>query len=249
MVPAGLHDMAGVEARVGPKCERAGRPRSSHTPDELSDEALRPSSRSGRSLAEPDVEDLAGLCTRANQWVVAEDLGVAEGGALLVVSVHRTDRRVDVDGHRLGTGPRAERPRPGEHRLGDLVELADVAEAESAGGRSRASKAPSPCGRAPPRSTPSAARRRHRCIPRRRPSRARASRPDVPGRDGHRRAPRRGLRGRASRSAPRRERDPHRPRRGRRRTSPTSATGCAKMASKRCLSDPGNGFFGESNSP
>jgi hypothetical protein len=130
VIPAGLYDMAGVEARVGPKADRAGRPRSSHTPDELSDEAFRPSARSGRSLSEPDVEDLAGVCTRANQRVVAEHLGVAEGGALLVVAIHRTDRGIDVDGHRLGTGPRAKGPRPGEHRLGDLVELADVAEAE-----------------------------------------------------------------------------------------------------------------------
>ncbi len=77
------------------------------------------------------MEDLARICTRANQWVVAEHLGVAERGALLVVAIHRTDRGIDVDGHRLGTGPRAEGPRPRQHRLGDLVELADVAEAES----------------------------------------------------------------------------------------------------------------------
>ena len=77
------------------------------------------------------MEDLARVCTRANQWVVTEDVGVTEGGTLLVVPVHGADRRIDVDGHRLGTGPRAKRPRPGEHRLGELVELADVAEAES----------------------------------------------------------------------------------------------------------------------
>src|ERR1039458_8899253 len=123
--------MAGVEARIGPKADRAGRPRSPHTPDELSDEPFRPSSRSGGPLPEPDVEDLARVCTRAEQWVVAEHLGVTERGTLFVVPVHGADRRVDVDGHRLGTGPRAKRPRPGEHRLGELVELADVAEAES----------------------------------------------------------------------------------------------------------------------
>ena len=77
------------------------------------------------------MKDLACICTRAEQWVVTEDVGVTEGGTLLVVPVHGTNRRVDVDDHRLGTWPRAKRPRPGEHRLGNLVELADVAEAES----------------------------------------------------------------------------------------------------------------------
>jgi len=51
------------------------------------------------------VEDLACICTRAEEWVVAENVGVTEGGTLFVVPVHRTDRRVDVDGHRLALGP------------------------------------------------------------------------------------------------------------------------------------------------
>ena len=131
MVPAGLDDVTGVEARVGAQGERAGRPGAPAPSDELSDEALRTPSRSRRALAEPDVEDLARVGSRREQRVVAEDVGVAEGGALLLVAVHRADRRVHVDRHRPGAGSRARRPRPCEHRLGELVELTDVAEVEA----------------------------------------------------------------------------------------------------------------------
>ena len=110
MIPAGLYDMAGVEARVGSKRDRAGRPRSPHTPDELSDEPFRPSARSGRSLSEPDVEDLACICTRAEQWVVAEHLGVAEGGACL--SWPYTGQIVESTSMVIGSEPG---PAPSDH--------------------------------------------------------------------------------------------------------------------------------------
>ena len=131
VVPARRHHEAGVEARVGSECERPGRPGSSASPDELTHEALGSAPRARTALSEAEVEDLSGLSPGREQRVVAEDLRVAEGGTGLVVTVDRANRRIHVDGHRLVTRSRAERPGTGDQQLGNLVELADVSEGEA----------------------------------------------------------------------------------------------------------------------
>jgi hypothetical protein len=78
------------------------------------------------------VEDLSGLRPHGEQGVVAEDSAVAVGGALLLLAVHLTDRRVEVDHRLLAPRPGTERPGPPD-RLGDhRVELANVPEGEGA---------------------------------------------------------------------------------------------------------------------
>lgn len=74
------------------------------------------------------MEHLAGLCAGSEQRVIAEDLRVAVGGALLLLAVHFADRRVDVDRHRCRTWTSPHRPGPSEQRLGEAVELADMAD-------------------------------------------------------------------------------------------------------------------------
>jgi hypothetical protein len=78
------------------------------------------------------VQHLAGVGTGGQQRVVAELAGVAMGGALLVVAVNLADRGVRIDGHRAVSRSGACLPRPGQHGLGEPVELADVPEAEHA---------------------------------------------------------------------------------------------------------------------
>jgi hypothetical protein len=78
------------------------------------------------------MQDLAGVGTAGQQRVVAEGVGVAVGGALLCVAVHLAHRGVQVHRHRLMTGARPSRPRPGKDLLGEPVELADVPEGERA---------------------------------------------------------------------------------------------------------------------
>jgi hypothetical protein len=76
------------------------------------------------------MEHLASVRPGRQEWVVTQDLGVAEPGALLVVAVDLHDRRVEID--RRGRGPRSRTERPGaadrccDHR----IELADVPEGE-----------------------------------------------------------------------------------------------------------------------
>jgi hypothetical protein len=67
-----------------------------------------------------------------NQWVVAEGVGGAGGGALLWVAVHLADGGAQVDGHRPIAGSGAGRPGPLECLLGEAVELAEVPEGEGA---------------------------------------------------------------------------------------------------------------------
>jgi hypothetical protein len=79
------------------------------------------------------VQHLTGVSTGGNKRVVAQGVGVAVGGALLVVAVHLAHGGVQVHGHRpiawAGTGG----PGPGEELLGEPVELAHMPE----GGRAQ----------------------------------------------------------------------------------------------------------------
>jgi hypothetical protein len=64
--------------------------------------------------------------------MVAERVGVAVCGALLVVAVHLSDGGLQVDRHQPITGSGTSPPRPGQHLLGQAVELADMPEGEGA---------------------------------------------------------------------------------------------------------------------
>jgi hypothetical protein len=76
------------------------------------------------------MEDLTGPGPHRHQRVVAEDVGVAVGGALFQLAVDLADRRVEIDHHRSVARARSERPGP-SGRLGHhLVELADGPEGE-----------------------------------------------------------------------------------------------------------------------
>jgi hypothetical protein len=77
-------------------------------------------------------EHLAGVGPGGQQRVVAEGVGVAVGGALVVVAVDLAHGGVQVHGHRPITGTPAGRPRAREQLLAQPVELADVAEGEGA---------------------------------------------------------------------------------------------------------------------
>jgi hypothetical protein len=54
----------------------------------------------GGTLAQPGVQHLTGVGARRQQRVIAERLGVAVRGALLVLAVDLADRRVQIDRHR-----------------------------------------------------------------------------------------------------------------------------------------------------
>jgi hypothetical protein len=76
-------------------------------------------------------EHLAAVGTGGEQRMLAEGVGVAVGGALLVVAVHLADGGVQV--MVIGPSPgRPSRPRAREQRLGEPVELADMPEGEGA---------------------------------------------------------------------------------------------------------------------
>ncbi len=64
---------------------------------ELFDEALDAALGVGRPAAQTGVEDLPGGARGGEHRVVAELLGVAVGGAVLLLAVDLVDGRVDVD--------------------------------------------------------------------------------------------------------------------------------------------------------
>jgi hypothetical protein len=86
----------------------------------------------GPASALAGVQHLAAISTAGKQRVVAEGVGVAVGGALLVVAVDLADRGVKVDGHRPIARTRPSRPRSRKDCLGEPVELADMPEGEGA---------------------------------------------------------------------------------------------------------------------
>ena len=86
----------------------------------------------GRALALAGMQDLAGVRAGGQQGVQAQGVGVAVAGALLGVAVDLQDGEVGIHHQALGAGAGAGRPGGGQGVLGDLVELASVAEGEAA---------------------------------------------------------------------------------------------------------------------
>jgi len=85
------------EPRIGSHDDRAGCSGSSDAGDEFFDEPFGAALGVGGAFAHPGVEDLADVSPGRQQRVVAEVVGVAVAGALLVMPVDFGDRRVDVD--------------------------------------------------------------------------------------------------------------------------------------------------------
>jgi hypothetical protein len=98
--------------------------------DELVGEPHDPAGGVGAALAQPGVEDLAGVGTEGEQRVQPQPTGVAVASALLVVPVDLADRGVHVHDQRPVTRSGAGPPRAAEKLTGHLVELADMAERE-----------------------------------------------------------------------------------------------------------------------
>ncbi len=117
---------------VGPQQLHAASAGAVDAGDQLLAEALDPLLCVGRSLAQADVQRLPGVGARGQQRVVPVELGVAVGGALLVVAADLTDEAVDVDHQpavaRAGAGLPGPLDRPAQQR----VELADVPERQRA---------------------------------------------------------------------------------------------------------------------
>jgi hypothetical protein len=89
-----------------------------------------------------DVEDLTGVGSSGTQGVLAECLGVAAGGTLLLLAVDLFDGAVDVDGHRGFARSSPEGPGPNQQLLTQRIEQAGVSEGEgpqerAEGGRGR----------------------------------------------------------------------------------------------------------------
>jgi asparagine N-glycosylation enzyme membrane subunit Stt3 len=64
---------------------------------------------------------LTGIGANREDWVIAELLGVAIGGSLLVIPSYLTDRRVDVDHHGIISWGQAHCPGTGELISNHLV--------------------------------------------------------------------------------------------------------------------------------
>ena len=122
----------GPKARVKTHDDRAGRSGPTQARHELFDEALDAALGVGRPLAQAGMEDLSGGGQGGQDRVVAELLGVAIGGTVLLLAVDLVDGRVDVDDEAFVTRSRPERPRGAEGLADDPLELADVAEGERA---------------------------------------------------------------------------------------------------------------------
>jgi hypothetical protein len=79
-----------------------------------------------RSPSGASLDDLARLRPDSEEQVVAELVGVAVGGALLVLPVRLDDRRVEVDGDRIAPWAGLGRPGSPERLCDHGVELAEV---------------------------------------------------------------------------------------------------------------------------
>ena len=99
----GVDERVGEEPGIGPQGERTAGPGPAHPGNEFFDESL--VAALGGSLAQAGVEHLARLGPRGDERVIAEDGGVAIGGALLRLSVDLADRRIEVHRHGRVIGP------------------------------------------------------------------------------------------------------------------------------------------------
>jgi hypothetical protein len=128
MAAAGADGLGRPEPRVGAHGQLPAGAGAAHPCDQLVDEPCGAAGGVGPAGALAGVQHLAGVGTGGNKRVVAKGVGVAVGGALLVVAVHLAHGGVQVHGHRGVARSGAGGPRPREQLLGEPVELADVPE-------------------------------------------------------------------------------------------------------------------------
>ena len=125
--------VVGPEPRIDPDGERTGGAGAAHPGDELVDEPAGAALGVGLPFAHPGVQHLTGVGPGGEDRVVAEHLGVAEPGAVLV-RCRRPRQIVESMSITNGPapGPAPERPGPLEHPADDGFELADMTEREGA---------------------------------------------------------------------------------------------------------------------
>jgi len=116
------------EPRVGAQQDLPGRAGAPDAGEQLVDEAQRPALRVRRTLAQANMQDLAGIGARREDRVVAELVRVAVARALLGVTVDLADETVDVDHQPPHARAGARLPRALERLRQDSVELADMPE-------------------------------------------------------------------------------------------------------------------------
>ena len=241
VLPAGLleqlEDLGVPEPRVGAQQHRAGRAGALDAGDQLLAEALDPLLRVRRSLPQPDVQRLAGVGAGGEDRVVAEQLGVSVGGALLLVAADLADEAVDVDDQPPVAGARAGLPGPLDRLPEQRVELAHVPERERPQKRSKRRRRRDPSPEQPPRAPGAQYAACRRCCRRRAPSRTAAPSPCAP------RSPRPAGRGAAaptlpptprSRAAARASRRASRPRPNDPLSSNSTRTPSSPTASSSC---------------
>jgi len=127
-----LDELGRPEPRVHPQGQLAAGAGPAQAGHQLVNEAEDAAGGVGRALAQPGMQHLAAVGAGGQQRMVAESVGVAVAGALLVVAMHLADGGVHIHHQRPIAGSGARRPRPGEELAGHLVELADVPEGKRA---------------------------------------------------------------------------------------------------------------------
>ena len=100
------------EPRVHPEGQLAAGAGAAQPGHQLVNESEDAAGGVGRALAQPGVQHLAAVGAGGQQRMVAEPVGVAVAGALLVVAVHLADGGVHIHGQRPVPGAGARRPRP-----------------------------------------------------------------------------------------------------------------------------------------
>ena len=154
-----LEDLGVPEPRVGPQQLDAGRAGALDARDQLLAEAQDPLLRVRRPLAQADVQRLARVRPGGEDRVVAQQLRVAVGGALLQAAADLADEAVDIDHQPPVAGAGAGLPRPLERLAEQRVELAHVPERERAQERPQRRRRRQPAAQQPAACARRAARR------------------------------------------------------------------------------------------
>jgi hypothetical protein len=110
----------------------AGGARALDPRDQFLNEAQGAAGGVGRTLPGADVQDLAGAGASGQDRVIAATAGVAKPGALLVIAMNLTDKRININNQPVAAGAGAGRPRARQAVGQDAIELADMPERERA---------------------------------------------------------------------------------------------------------------------
>jgi hypothetical protein len=128
-----------------------GRARPGHARNQLVGEAQHPLLRVRRSLAQADMQRLARVRPGGEDRVVAQQLGVPVGGALLQPAADLADEAVDVDHQPPVAGAGARPPGALDRHPEQPVELAHVPERKRTQKRPQRRRRRQPAPKQPPR--------------------------------------------------------------------------------------------------